>query len=228
LYPDEARQVIQNLLTRKADFAWLFPTDETPADDPVALPYHLSSHILLWHCLRQLHAYLPDEGYVEMAEQVRSAVFSYFVGEHEGNPCLAYATDGQGHFSYYHDANDVPLILAPLWGFMPADDLLWQNTIAFALSPANRGGFYDGHIGSVHTPAPWPLGDVQLLLIGHLRGDAAMKQLARESLRRAAQWDGALPEAYDSQDYSVVSRTWFAWPNALYTWARLRFGLAEN
>ncbi len=45
--------MLATLEPRRAPDALLFPTDETPADDPIPLPYHLSSHILLWHTLKQ-------------------------------------------------------------------------------------------------------------------------------------------------------------------------------
>ncbi len=137
-----------------------------------------------------------------------------FTAEHEGKRIFAYATDGAGHFHFYHDANDFPLALAPAWGFLPADDPVWRSTVAFAFSEANRGGFYDGHLGSVHSPAPWALGDIQDLIIARATGDAARAERARSALRRAAQDDGSLPEAYHAADGSVFSRHWFVWTNA--------------
>ncbi len=38
----------------QGDRLWLFKTDETPADDEVAFPYHFSSHVLLWRTLLSL------------------------------------------------------------------------------------------------------------------------------------------------------------------------------
>ncbi len=46
--------VLRALDARRATDALLFPTDETPADDPILLPYHLSSHILMWRALAKL------------------------------------------------------------------------------------------------------------------------------------------------------------------------------
>ncbi len=206
--------LIDMLLARKAPDAWLFPTDETPADDPVAQPYHLSSHILMWRTFQRLAEAGLSGDFAALAESVRGAVGAYFVTEWEGRPLYAYTTDGRGAFHVYHDANDIPLALAPAWGFVAADDPVWRATIAFAFSAANMEGFYPPALGSVHTRAPWPLGDVQEIILARATDDSARAARAYERLRRAAQWDGALPEAYDATNYTVVSRTWFAWPNA--------------
>jgi meiotically up-regulated gene 157 (Mug157) protein len=107
----------------------------------------------------------------------------------------AYATDGQGTYRFYHDANDIPLVLAPAWRFAPADDPVWRATVDFAFSAANEGGFYASGLGSVHTPAPWPLGDVQDLIAARALGDEDRARRAWDRLHTAARWDGALPEA---------------------------------
>lgn len=207
--------VLAALRRRRHPDAWLFATDETPADDPIALPYHFSSHVLLWHTLNQL-ARVGLKAWDAVA--LKADIQRYFVSEWGGRQLYAYATDGAGRHHHYHDANDVPLALMPYWGACSADDPIWRATVDFAFSEANTGGCYAGRLGSVHTPAPWPLGDIQAWLIARARHDPAGAQAAYHQLQQAAQWDGALSEAYDAGDFSVVSRHWFAWPGAmLYT-----------
>jgi len=207
--------VIEAVMARRAGDRWLFPTDETPADDPMVLPYHLSSHILLWRVLRRLAQIEPDGPWAGMADAIHAEVQASFVMPREGTPLYAYAIDGAGRAHFYHDANDVPLALAPAWGFVPAGDPVWQATVDFAFSPANVGGCYARRLGSVHTPAPWPLGDIQELIIAQTLDDHGRAQRAMARLAAAAQWDGALPEATAADSMRVVSRHWFAWPNAL-------------
>ncbi|NJL94027.1 MAG: glycoside hydrolase family 125 protein [Anaerolineae bacterium] len=205
---------LQGILARGQ--GWLLPTEETPADDPIAYPYHFSSHVLLWYTLTRLAA-LPLAGdYPAQAAALHAAIWRAFALEHQGRRLFAYAIDGTGQAHFYHDANDLPLALAPQWGFCPATDPTWQATLAFAFSESNQGGSYAGGLGSVHTRAPWPLGDVQGLLMASAQGDPARYAAFLERLHRAAQWDGALPEAYAPGDFRVVSRHWFAWPNAAY------------
>jgi hypothetical protein len=192
----------------------LFPTDETPADDPIALPYHFSSHVLLWHTLNRLARVCVENTWTARLAELRETIQRVFAAEHEGWRIYAYATDGKGGYHFYHDANDFPLALAAAWGFVSADDVVWRATVDFAFSEANAGGFYDGHLGSVHSRAAWALGDVQELIIARALGDTRRAERARASLRRAAQVDGALPEAYNAVDGSVFSRHWFVWTNA--------------
>ncbi len=220
--------ILDTLLThRNNPDVWLFSTDETPADDPIALPYHLSSHILFWRTLKKLAGVFSaqsreQEKYLAWADHIRAAIQQYFVAEHpKFGPIYAYATDGEGHFHFYHDANDFPLVLAPIWGFCSADDPIWLATINFAWSLENEGGYYAGRLGSVHTRAAWPLGDVQELIVAQVLGDADRERKVRQNLEAAAQWDGALPEAIDPQTNAVVSRNWFAWPNAAFACVEL-------
>ncbi|MCI0399473.1 MAG: glycoside hydrolase family 125 protein [Chloroflexi bacterium] len=214
--------VIEHILSRQAAVAPLFATEETPADDPLPFPYHFSSHVLLWHTLRQLsrlNSRWPFTGLdlLALSQEIEAAAWRYFVANGEGHSLFAYATDAGGRHYLYHDANDLPLVLAPLWGFCPADHPVWQATIAFAFSPANKGGYYDGPLGglgSVHTPGAWPLGDVQELIAARLLGDTARAVRALERLVATACRDGALPEARDPHNGAVHSRHWFAWPGA--------------
>ncbi|MBK8025833.1 MAG: glycoside hydrolase family 125 protein [Chloroflexi bacterium] len=202
------------LFARRADFAALFPTDETPADDPIALPYHLSSHILFWKTLVKLERIWIGTG--SLKDEIRTAVDQHFAAEWDGKHIYAYATDGKGHHHLYHDANDFPTVLAPLWGWCDNSDPVWRATMEFAFSPANKEAYFGGHLGSVHTRAAWALGDVQELIIAENLGDEARQRRAVESLHRAGQPDGSLPEAYNPETGEVVSRHWFAWPNAAY------------
>jgi len=112
-------------------------------------------------------------------------------------------------------------VFAPGWRFCRSNDPRWKATIAFAWTKDNRA-FVDGPfggLGSVHTLHPWPLGDLQDLVVGRVVRDRARVARARERLRAVSTWDGMLPEAYDETTGAVASRHWFAWPIAL--WALL-------
>lgn len=213
--------LVETLLAMRAEGLSLLPTDETPGDDPIAYPYHLSSHILMWRVWGRLHELGLPGDFNKLAAAVREDILAHFVAEHGGRRLLSYAADGQGQHHFYHDANDTPLVLAPLWGLFASDDPLWRATLDFAFSDDNRGGAYDGRLGSVHTPAPWPLGDLQELLLARLLQDPGREARVWAHLHCAAQWDGALPEAYDPVSCAVVSRHWFAWPGALLAYLSL-------
>lgn len=214
--------VLDAIVARRAADAVLFSTEETPADDPLSVPYHFSSQVLLWHTLRQLAALNARRSFTSLdlaglAQAIHAATWNYLVAEHEGQPLFAYATDLQGTYRFYHDANDLPTVLAPLWGFCSVDDPIWRATMEFAFSPANEGGYYFGSaggLGSVHTPGAWPLGDVQELLYARMTEDSQRARATLRLLATTACWDGALPETRDETSGAVRSRHWFAWPNA--------------
>jgi hypothetical protein len=210
---------ILDMLLARSGFSVLFPTDETPADDPIALPFHLSSHILFWKALDKLNRLGVDTG--TLKDDMRAAVDRYFITDWNGKRIYAYATDGSGNHHLYHDANDFPTVLAPTWGWCSADDPVWRATMEYAFSPANKEAWFGGHLGSVHTKAAWALGDVQDIIVARIIGDKEREARAHAALEKAAQHDGALPEAYDPHTGAVVARHWFAWPNAAYACVHL-------
>jgi uncharacterized protein len=218
----EVRLLLAMLMKRRAPEAWLFPTSETPADDQVDLPYHLSSQIVVWRTFRLLAPLqgalrLPGPDLVQVAAAVRQAVYRHMVVPHRGRSLFAYLVDLKGAYRLYHDANDLPTVLAPAWGFCDRNDPVWRATIAFAFSHDNKGGYYAGRyggLGSVHTPHPWPLGAVQEMIVAGLLADPARQQRAWHRLRRCACWDGLFAEAWDESSGEVASRHWFAWPGA--------------
>jgi hypothetical protein len=199
-------EVLAGLLARRTPFG-LIATDETPADDPLEQPFHFSSHVLLWRVLRELDP--------RAAAEVHGATRDGFTESER----FAYAVRGaRGEGArHYHDANDLPTVFAPAWGFCDADDPVWRATIEFAWSDENDGYFAGalGGLGSLHTRHPWPLGDLQEIIVARVLGDAARERSGWERLERVETWDGLLPEAYDETTGAVASRHHFAWPAAL-------------
>jgi uncharacterized protein len=205
-YTTICAETLEALLAKRARFG-LIASGESPADDPISQPYHFSSHVLLWRVLEAL-----EHG---EAARVRDDALRHFTSEGR----FAYAIggpDAEGARHYY-DANDFPTVFAPGWGFCTAEDARWRATMDFAWSDANEGYFRGklGGLGSLHTPHPWPLGDLQEIVVARLTRDRAREQRARDRLARVETWDGMLPEAYDENSGEVASRHWFAWPAAV-------------
>jgi len=205
-YAPLREELLRALLGRRTEFG-LIATDETPADDPLEQPFHFSSHVLLWRVLRDLD---PTQ-----ADGIRVAIRAAFTESGR----FAYAVRGAKGMGprHYHDANDLPTVFAPAWGFCGADDPVWRATIDFAWSVENDGYVVGplGGLGSLHTRHPWPLGDLQEIVVARVLGDAARESRGWERLERVETWDGLLPEAYDETTGAVASRHWFAWPAAL-------------
>lgn len=206
-YGEPCASVIERLLAARTPFG-LIATAETPADDPLVQPYHFSSHVLLWRVLAAF-----DHGID--ASEVRDATLLHFASE--GRFAYAIAGPDAANARHYHDANDFPTVFAPGWGFCSVDDPRWRATIEFAWSIANDGYFAGtlGGLGSVHTPHPWPLGDLQEIVVARATKDPPRERRARERLAQVETWDGMLSEAYDETSGAVASRHWFAWPAAL-------------
>ncbi len=199
----------------------LIRTDENPADDVPAYPFIVSDQVLLWHVASRLAAVAQRLGLVratllQQATRSRTAVEERFVVDGPLGRQWAYSIDGRGGIERYMEANDLPVALAPLWGFCRSNDGPWRTTIRFAFDAGNPGFVpgIAGGLGSRHTPGTWTLGDIIGWVAFGLMGerDAADAALAR--LVGAAFEDGMLPEAYDPEGSGASVRHWFAWPGA--------------
>jgi hypothetical protein len=218
----QVEEILDMLMEYKDGSVWLFRTRETPADDMVRYPYHFSSQVLLWWTLKQLTSLQEKMPFTThdlaiWAENVRLACLTAFKTEWEGKAVFAYLIDLQGDYQLYYDANDLPTIYAPVWGFCDPQDEVWHQTLQFALSTSNQGGFYPGAfegLGSVHTPHPWPLGDVQELMYAQICGDQERWQRVWQKLQQVVQWDGLFSEAINENTGQIESRHWFSWPGA--------------
>jgi uncharacterized protein len=207
--------------------------EENPADDPASLPYLLSTQVLLWHTATRLlsragELRLDAVALAGAADTVRTAIRERFACPGPFGTQWAYEIDGRGRYRRYHDANDLPTALAPLWGLCPAEDPEWSSTMRFAFHRANPGwspGRWGG-LGSGHTPGSWPLGDVQEWVVASLSGQTGQAERVLGRLLAVAAPDGLLPEAYDSGTGRWLARHWFAWPGAVL--AALALGAADR
>ncbi|NOU99801.1 glycoside hydrolase family 125 protein [Paenibacillus planticolens] len=222
-------ETIQEMMKSRHEKYWLFRTGETPADDKVDYPYHFSSQILMWRTLQKLDDLNKEIPFTtlklhEWVRQVHTDCLDHFTIESKGKRMFAYLVDLQGNHTTYHDANDLPTILAPIWGFCDADDARWMNTMEFAFSTRNIGGYYEGvygGLGSIHTPHPWPLGDAQQLIYSGIVNDQDQYALVIKKLQQLCQWDGLFSEAVHEMSGEVASRHWFSWPGAFISQALL-------
>jgi hypothetical protein len=217
-YAAQIPDVLAALDARADPRTGLLGTEESAADDPAAAPYQTATQILAWRTFMRLSEIgVRESAFADRADQIRRAVYRHLVASVAGRRVFAHAIDARGHAILYHDANDLPLALGPDWGFCRADDPVWAATVAAVLGPTHEGfaaGPFGG-LGSVHTPGPWPLGQLQSLIVGRARGDTAQVAVAEAAILAEAQWDDLLPEASDPATAAPISRPWFAWPNAV-------------
>lgn len=232
-------EVVSRIIARQQSDCSLFPTDETPGDDPVEFPFHFSSHVLLWYTFTRLAKLLRSVGDTdqlqaaqleELAQKIFTATMSHFVAENPktSEVMFAYLTNGAGKHTFYHDANDIPTLFAPEWGFTrdEASIQAWVRTMKFGLSRANEGGYYGdgpfGGLGSVHTRGPWPLGYFQELVFAEMQGDLAARKNAWERIKGSMFSDGLFSEAVDCQTGVCTSKAWFSWPGSMIGCALLQ------
>jgi len=202
----------------------LVPSAENAADDPAAAPFIAASQLVAWYTAERLAELGEATGLGPSPASLREDAASLRASFDRHFAAVApwpYAVDGTGGRIAYHDANDLPVALAPAWGYCAASDPGWRATMDFALGPSNPGwvaGERAG-LGSAHTPGPWTLGDIQRWIAGRLSGDESSPLAAARRLDEVAFSDGMLPEAYAAEGAGRV-RHWFAWPGA--AWAALR------
>lgn len=204
------------------DATGLVPGEENPADDPSEFPYLLSSQLLLAYVARRLAEFEDELGATHLhlgqdAARTLDAVRGTFTCSGPFGDQWAYEADGLGGHRLYHDANDVPTALAPLWGLCDSDDPHWRATMRFAFSEHNSA-FVSGALsglGSAHTPGIWPLGDAQEWAVAVAQPDWTRADAVVARITRVASADGMLPETYDSQTGDWLARHWFAWPGSL-------------
>ncbi len=204
----------------------LVASGENAADDPAGLPFIGASQILRWRTAVRLES-LSRAGVLGVdpdtfSTAARAARAAFTAAFERGEEPWPYAVDADGSRQAYHDANDLPVALAPAWGFCAADDRGWRATMSFAFSPSNPGwvaGRRSG-LGSAHTGGVWTLGDLQAWIRARAVGDVAGAAAAIGRLEEVAFADGMLPEAYDPDDGSPI-RHWFAWPGAALAALRL-------
>lgn len=234
-----ASQVITLLRSKRDQMTGLTPTEETPGDDAVEYPFHFSSHVLLWYALTRIAAIIErvhPQSQLEAAdietyaEEVRSATLLHFAAT---NPATkehmwAYLTSGAGDYRFYHDANDIPTLYVPIWGFAKTQEeiQLWFNTMQFGTSAQNLEGYAEGEpfggLGSVHTPGPWPLGYVQEFVFAQMTKNTAAEVDAWRRLQAAMSWDGLFSEAVDPYTAKCTSKAWFSWPGSMVGSAIIR------
>ena len=234
-------QVVDLIESRRDPASGLFPTDETPGDDEVEYPFHFSSHVLLWRAFSKLakvaEQLMSGSGLgkrlASLAAAVHKATMVHFLSS-GSNPMFSYLVDGKGKRTFYHDANDLPTLFAPSWGFLRTgtEEQAWHNTMRFGFSNANEGGFYAGGtfegLGSVHTRNPWTLGFFQQWRYSQMIGDVDGEAEVWRKICDVMLWDGMFSEAVDGETGEVTSKAWFSWPGAMITSGLLLDGNREK
>jgi hypothetical protein len=110
------------------------------------------------------------------------------------------------------------LLSMPYLGCVRADDPVYRNTRAFALSEANPF-YYHGTagegLGSPHSGLDmiWPMGIIARALTSESEAEIGA---CLRTLKRTHAGTGFMHEAFHKDDASKFTRKWFAWANTLF------------
>jgi meiotically up-regulated gene 157 (Mug157) protein len=211
--------------TRFTGMVW---TGFRPSDDPCRYQYNVPVNMFAVAAMRGLsdiernvyHNEKDAQNAWGMSVEIQRGVEQY--GTLQLAPfgkIYAYEVDGRGHANVMDDANIPSLLSIPYFGYVPANDRIYQSTRSFALSPRNPYYFvgkYARGIGSPHTARGnvWPLALVMQALTASDAGevDRIMRYIANSDVgdhRLHESFNASWPESYTRDD--------FAWPNALYS-----------
>ncbi len=198
-----------------------------PSDDATTLPFLIPANLFATRALRDLSSLWAAVGgdsafAVEcraFAAEIEEAIHRHAIHPHaEFGPIYAYEIDGYGGRIFMDDANVPSLLSLSYLGCCDRNDPVYRATRAFVLSPRNpwffRGIAAEG-VGSPHTGMGriWPIALAMRALTSDDDGEitACLRMLAATTAGT-----GLMHEAFDRNDPSAFTRTWFAWANSLF------------
>jgi uncharacterized protein len=204
-----------------------------PSDDPVTYRFNIPQNAMAVVAMHLLATFARDafnddrlsRSALTLASQVQAGVEKYGKkwSPQDGGWMYVYETDGYGNDNLMDDANIPNLTTLPYIGWCAIDDVIYQNTRRFTLSPADPY-FYSGKLatglGSPHTPKGWvwPLGIIGAALTATQREEVVN---AIAMLDRSDTLNGMMHESVNPNDPQQFTRPDFGWANAF--WADLLF-----
>ena len=198
-----------------------------PSDDATVFSYLIPSNFFAVISLRQAAEMLEQIQHDTesaarchaLANEVDAALGQYAIVNHQScGPIYAYEVDAYGN-SYCIDDGNVPSLLSlPYLGAIKADDKTYVNTRRFILSDCDpyycQGTAASGPGGPhVGTGMIWPLG---LIVQGITSTDDDEIRHCLETLRQTHAGTGFMHEAFNQDDPSKFTRSWFAWANTMF------------
>ncbi len=198
-----------------------------PSDDVTTYPFHIPSNFFAVASMRKaakmVTAITGDKtlaaGFTALAAEVENALKTHSIYEHKDyGKIYAYEINGLGDYNIMDDANIPSLLSLPYLDAMPNTDPIYQNTRKAMLSSANpyfcKGSVGEG-IGGPHAGKDmiWPLG---VIMRGMTSNDDQEIKYCIELIKKSNAGTGFIHEAFNKDDPSKFTRTWFAWANTLF------------
>jgi len=198
-----------------------------PSDDSTVFPFLVPSNFFAMvsqrqaaELLTQIHHDQDSAAHCRaLAEEVESALRHYAVVVHEKHGrILPYEIDGYGDYYCIDDGNVPSLLSLPYIGAVGPGDPLYLNTRQFVLSDSNpyycigkaASGPGGPHVG---RDMIWPLG---LIVQGLTSNDDPEVRQVLLTLQKTHAGTGFMHEAFNKDDPTKFTRSWFAWANTIF------------
>jgi meiotically up-regulated gene 157 (Mug157) protein len=198
-----------------------------PSDDACKYSLFVPGNWFAVVSLRQLAAMhrsmFHDETFAraceKLGDEVESALMQHaLVRDVQGHAFWAYEVDGYGNQIVMDDANVPSLLALPYLGCVKRDDPRYQRTRQQIWSTRNpyffRGSAAEG-IGGPHEGLGmiWPMSIIVRALTATDTGEIRQ---CLDWLKSTDAATGFMHEAFDKNDPSHFTRSWFAWANSLF------------
>ena len=198
-----------------------------PSDDATVFPYLVPANFFAVVSLRQAAAMVEQIHHDatlaaecrSLADEVERALHQYAIVHHaQLGKVYAYEVDAFGNYYCIDDGNVPSLLSLPYLGAVKAGDSVYQHTRQLVLSDANpyycQGKVANGPGGPhVGMDMIWPLGlIVQGLTSTH---DGEIRDCL-QTLQKTHAGTGFMHEAFNKDDASKFTRSWFAWANTIF------------
>jgi len=198
-----------------------------PSDDSTVFAFLVPSNLFAVVSLRQAADLLDQIHHDQdsaaqcraLADEVESALGEYAVAMHEKHGrILPYEIDGYGNYYCIDDGNVPSLLSLPYIDAVGPGDPLYLNTRRFVLSDSNpyycigkaASGPGGPHVG---RDMIWPLG---LIVQGLTSTDDQEVRQVLLTLQKTHAGTGFMHEAFNKDDPSKFTRSWFAWANTIF------------
>ena len=170
--------ILNKLKSKRHKKIALYETFLMPTDDVAKEKYLTYDNVLVWKILNILSKYLNDESLYTEAENVKKAIYNYFVVDE----MFVFSSDLKNSFSIY-DEPPGSLLLFEHLGFCTSSSEIWINTVNHIRSKDYKLSFANSNISEIgcdHAPHPWILSLANSLLCGY--GESAIKNLKKMTM----------------------------------------------
>jgi hypothetical protein len=198
-----------------------------PSDDATIFPFLVPSNFFAVVSLRQaaemVEQIRQDADLAKecraLADEVETALHEYAIVNHPvGGRVFAYEVDAFGNYYCTDDGNIPNLLSLTYLGAVKPDDEVYLTTRRMLLSPANpywcvgkaASGLGGPHVG---VDMIWPLG---LIVEGLTATSDEEIKNCLTTLQNTTAGTGFMHEAFNKDDPTKFTRSWFAWANTIF------------